>query len=302
MTLEDFFTCIQKNNIPEDLIIFKNPKSNDFISAQYITEILHQHNLERESIEDLSAVNLMASAFDALVKPTLQVYKVDKFECTNSNLLMAKNLVISCKSIPAATKKIFKDYIIEIPELTDWQLKDYLFTQLDGMTQSNLDAIMQICNKDIYRIQLETERLKIFPSNMRNSLFEKFKADSVYSDLTTNTIFELINAIVHNDAKKAATVYNDLDKLDSSPLGILSLLYNNFRNIILIQLDTTATPESTNINPAQFYAIKHNIGVYTREQLKNIFLLLTDIDRKIKLGELEIDNLLDYLLVNIFAI
>lgn len=301
MTLEDLFTCIQKNNIPDDLIIFKNPKSNDFISSQYTAEIIRQHNLIRENVTSINEIKVFSSVFDTLVEPTLQVYKTDKFDSIDPMLLNAKNTIISCYTITAEAKKVFKNYIVEIPELTDWQLKDYINTQLNGMQQENLDAIMNICNKDIYRIQVETDRLKIFPENIRDIMFTKFKNDLIYGDLTTNTIFDFINAIITKNIAKTITLYKDLTNIDSSPLGIFSLLYSNFRNIILVQLNNAVTAEDIGLSQGQFYAIKHNIGYYTKNQLKNIFLFLTDIDRKIKTGEIDTNMLLDYLLVNIFT-
>ena len=97
-------------------------------------------------------------------------------------------------------------------------------------------------------------------------------------------------------------IYKEIDKIDIEPIGLVTVLLNNFRNIIKIQLANNPTAESCGMKPNQFWAIKHSCGLYTKEQLLSIFNFLTEIDKKIKTGMIPVDSfLIDYIVINILT-
>ena len=71
--------------------------------------------------------------------------------------------------------------------------------------------------------------------------------------------------------------------------------------MINIQLGINPTAESLSMKPGQFNAIRHSCGYYSGNQLVNIFKLLTDMDRKIKVGEFPTNIMRDYLILSILS-
>ena len=138
---------------------------------------------------------------------------------------------------------------------------------------------------------------------MRQSIFNRFVEDGVFNDLSDSTIFDLCEALLKKDAKKLQYVYSQINQMDVNPVGLISLLYQNVKNIIKIQLAKNPTPTSTDIPNNKFYAIKFNyLNKFTSKQLISIFEMLTELDKKIKLGNIDIDNIIDYIIVYIFSI
>ena len=300
MTIETLFKDIQQNTVTDDLIIFKNPK-NDFIANQYINEIAKQHNLTIMSVEDVDDIKTTQTAFDLIVPANLQILRVDTFKSTNTDLIKAKNVIIVCNSIPKETEKIFKNYIVKVPELENWQIKDYIYTQLEGTEPTELDWLAEVCKYDIHRIALEVDRLKIFPPIERTVTIRNFKEDLIYSDLSEYVIFDFINALILQDAEKVKKLYLQLSTMESSPLGIVALLYNNIKDIIMVHTGNMSAAE-IGIPSGKYWAIKHIPVQYNKDQYIKLFLLITSIDKQLKTGNLDVDLILDYLLVNIFMI
>ena len=75
----------------------------------------------------------------------------------------------------------------------------------------------------------------------------------------------------------------------------------NIKNIINIQLDNKATAESLGMTTKQFNAIKYNIGYFNKQSLIEIFNIITDIDYKLKSGQLPANLIIDYLMLNILS-
>ena len=122
----------------------------------------------------------------------------------------------------------------------------------------------------------------------------------MFSDLSTYNSFGLIDAVVKRKKSEALKIFHELSSLGLNEMGVLTLLYNNFRNIIKIQLSPNPTPENTGLKSNQFWAIKkNNVGYYHKDELLYIFGLLTSMDRKIKTGYMPTSKSIEYVLINI---
>ena len=148
----------------------------------------------------------------------------------------------------------------------------------------------------------ELKKLKIFKETERKYIFKQFMDEGIFEDLSDHNIFDFTNAIIKKDIAKLTALYEEIYKIDVEPLGLVKLLYDNLRTIISIQLDPNATAESVGIATNRFWAIKkNNCGYYTKDQLLNAFYLITDIDRKLKTGELGTDIMVDYIVCHMLS-
>ena len=300
MKLEDLKSSIEANKYDYNFLIFID-KDSEFLSEQYIYAIKDILHKDLNYIEDINQVLKSSSLFGGYESDYLDIVKVDTFDTIDKRLFNKNNLIIVCKKISDEAKAFYNVYIVNFSKLENWQIKDYLYSMCDGLDDKQLEYILNITNNNIYRLQVEIDRITLFDKSVRSNIFKEFMGEGVLEDLSSYTIFNLTNAILKRDKSAVSNIYKELKSMDVEPIGLLTILYNNFRNIIKIQLTNNATPEGTNIPSKQFWAIKHNCGIYTKQKLITIFIMLTDLDRKIKTGELNVSFLIDYILVNIFC-
>lgn len=298
MLLKDLKLKIENADTNYGFLIFKNSES-DFISKQYCKAIAKNTNRDIEYVSDIERF-YFKDPFD--MHDSLYVYRVDELYLKDEGLEYNDNLIIVCNKVNKSSNVWYNNYMVEIPKIEEWQLKDYVYSNLEGINPEQLDWLINITNKNVDRLSLEVERINLFAKEERQTMFDRFVEDYVYSDLSQKTVFDLSNAIMKRDLNSINRCYKELDNIDFNIIGFIQILYNNFRNIILIQLskDSHKIPEGMKQN--QYYALLHSIGYYNREQLVSIFRMLTDIDKEIKVGSVDTSTLLDYVITFILGV
>ena len=301
MQIDEVKYIIENKKYSGQVFIFQYSDTK-FIVKQYIEKLVLDFNFElsyNDEIDDkiITGISLFGDVNDNI----LRVYDINEFDYS-SNLLNEKNLIILCKKIKDELKTIYSDNIITVPKLENWQIKDFVYSVGDGIPESDLDKLIELCDGNIYRLTQELDKMLIFPNSLKQNIFKEFYKDGVFNDLSDATIFDFCSSIIKKDITKLTYIYSQLDRMDINPLGFVSILYQNIKDIIKIQLGVKPTPESTGIAKNKFYAIKYNnLNKFNTKQLIQIFELLTDIDKQVKLGQLDVDNIIDYVIVSIFA-
>lgn len=293
MDIKDLKSKIEDKSIYSNPIVF-HIQDIDFIAKQYISQISIIKGLDIVYIENL---DYTANLFD-IEEDSIQVYVCDTFTIV-PELLEKKYTYIICKNISNIEE--YKEIVVDVPKLEKWQIIDYANSRCNGVNSNDLQQILDDCNYNIYRVDNELSKLYIFDKDKQQFIFNMMLEDSSLIDTSKYKIFDFSNAIIKRDIQTVAAVFEKISSIDIEPIGLLTILVNQFRNIISIQLANNPTPESTGLKPNQFWAIKHSCGLYTKEQLVNIYLFLTDIDRKIKIGDMPMNNLIDYLVVKLMS-
>lgn len=301
MKIEELKTKIESGTLSEDFLIFEL-SDNDFLATQYIKEIARQRNLDIEYTNSIES--LLSSSVDIFSLDTsediLTVIKVDEIKETVNR--QPSNTFVLCKKCP----KELKDFCVKIPKLEKWQIKDYVYEQCEGISEKNLNWLLEACHYDIYRLEQEISKIRIFPSKERKYLFDDFILDGIYSDMSTNGVFDLSNAIQGRDLKKIESIFRDLitakNAVNIDAFGLLAILTNTFTNLIKVWLSKYPTEESIGLKSNQIWAINKLKRTYSKEQLIKIYNFLTDIDRQIKTGELPTEIMIDYIVLKVLSI
>lgn len=305
MTIQELKSHIENKNIPDELIILHDTE-NGFISNQYISAIADVKNVEITYIDSLDGLmansgNIFQSFLDE-TEPSLNVLKTEVFMWDDASISRLRNLIIVVSKFQSKTQeKMFEPHIVSVPKIEDWMLKDYVYSVVEGIDHKDLDWLMQLCGKNYYRLQQELDKLMLFRSDERPYLFTTMIRDGAVNDLSSYGIFNFTNAIVAKDMTQLLTIYKELDRMDVNEFGLLTILLKNFRNLVVVQLTANPTPESTGLDSKQLYAVKRIPRVYTAEQLVSIYHFLLDLDRQIKMGELPVELLIDYIVTKILS-
>ena len=161
--------------------------------------------------------------------------------------------------------------------------------------------MIENCNYDINRLQLEAEKLLVFEENERNIIFNQMLDDDAFIDMTNKTIFDFTDTIVKRDINKLNSIYDDIENIDIEAIGVVTVLYQNFKKLLQVWGSKNPTPESTGLNSKQIYAINKLPRIWNETQLVDILELISSIDYRIKIGSMPMNILRDYLVVNILG-
>lgn len=303
MTLQDLKTSIENKSFkPTSFILLSEDK---FIPLQYINAIQKDLGFSITYIEDLSVISPDIEDIFSVemqdIDTDIIVFNTDIVDFSNDILYNKSNIIIVTSKIDKSSREYYKNIIIEVPKLVEWQVKDMVYSMGSGIDSKYLDWLIKNCNSDVNRLYNEMSKLSLFNESERESLFLEMSNDGAFEDLSINTIFNFTNAILKKDIKSLKTIFEEIDNIDINDFGLLTILYNNFLNVINIQLGTNPTPDSLGMSPKQFNAIKYNCGYYSQQQLISIFNMLTDLDRKIKSGEFPTNIMRDYLILSILS-
>lgn len=279
-TLNDSFLILKYSDFP-------------FIARQYVEAISEFKNkpiVYVESLDDITS-NIFGEDDNLYV---MNIDKIDKqFRSASLN-----NKIVICKSIDADVLEGMRQYVVEIPKLQQWQIRAYTAKNLPGLSNEEINWLSDV-TKDIYRLSNEVDKIKIFNKKDQGQIFSLLNKEDAYGDLNSSTIFNFTNAITKRDIKTAKNILDTIETMDVEPMGVVSILYKSFKNIIDIQMSANATAESLGMNPKQFSAIKYNLGKFTNTELIKIFDMITLVDYQLKSGNLPNDKIIDYLLINI---
>lgn len=301
MTIQELKATIESGNVPKGLTILKVADSF-FVPNQYIDFI--RKSVEIVYVETCSdIINSRTDIFDlGNSSDSLKVLKTEEFKNTDERLKSSGNVFIVCRKMDKKTSSVFKDYIIDVPKLEKWQMEDYAYSLAEGVNENQLKNLVEICNYDIYRIDKELQKITIFPKEQRQFIFDSFVNDGIFSDINNHTVFDFTNALLKKDKEKLFELYKEIQNVDVEPIAFPMILIKSFKNVIDVQL-SRFNAEQLGMKPNQYWAIKNtSIGFYTKDQLISIFGFLTDLDRRIKVGEMPVKYLVDYIIVKVLGV
>lgn len=187
--------------------------------------------------------------------------------------------------------KRFEEIIVNFDRLTIDQLSKYCQKEI-GVNKNNADILANICQKDYNRLLLECDKISRYSkiNNLDSNLAFKYCLDNgiVYQD-ANDVLFPLIDAICKNNKNLAFDLLFEYKKVDETPLGFLTLLYNNLRQILMVQGlgDNVDVANRTGLTGYQVKLAFEKMGRYSIKHLVNSLKIICDIDKAIKNGEID---------------
>jgi len=278
---------LEHNTFKKRLMIFICKEvSAKFVARQYSHYFAYSNGLEVELIEDFS--HLMGNGF--FTSDKLFLYKTDTLE----NVPRTKEYVwIICKSLSKEIETNFSDSIVIIDKLEDWQVIDYLISTAP-ISEDDAKYLMQEY-KDLVKLDIEVEKLRLFSENKMRDIADQlfYRPDA--------PIFDLVNGLIKRDFN---AVSKFIEKgVEVEPFALLALLKKNLKQVIDIQLSKGATAESLGMSSKQFWAVsKYSCNHYTREELLYIYDILTQLDLKVKTGELDTSHMVNFIVTKFLTL
>lgn len=155
-------------------------------------------------------------------------------------------LVLMVTKIDKRSKllKAFPDNCVEFEKMTDAQLKRHFVSKYSTIDSGMIDMVIQFCLNDYSRIDNELDKL---------SRLKKVDADVVETIVKHKTeidIFSLVDDVLEYRPEQAIMKVTELLAKGESPIGLLTLLYQNFNNACLVL--GADDPKEANLGIKQF--------------------------------------------------
>lgn len=155
-------------------------------------------------------------------------------------------LVLMVTKIDKRSKllKAFPDNCVEFEKMTDAQLKRHFVSKYSTIDSDISDMVIQFCLNDYSRIDNELDKLS------RLKRVDASVVESIVKHKTEIDIFSLVDDVLEYRPEQAIMKVTELLAKGESPIGLLTLFYQNFNNACLVL--GADEPKEANLGIKQF--------------------------------------------------
>lgn len=283
----------------------------------YIDQIAKAANLPTERVDTVQSVYQRTHRTGLVSSTTLYIVQDDKLFMKDeklwgkmSSILKGNKLILVYTKIDKRSK-FFKqmDYVPFNP-LTPEVLAKYIMKETP-ISEASARGLAEICECSYNRCLQEADKLNTYIS-YKQSVGESIDADMAYRLLINegtihrpvgDITFEVVDAIM--DRNNLAAIEKCLTnvKLKNEPrLLLLSLLYTNFRNLLMVQTTGVNNPDLqqlTGLSGFELSAAKRRIDRYSNNELLRAMSILQELEYGVKTGSIEEAFSLDYFIAQV---
>ena len=283
----------------------------------YINQIVRVSGLEVHRVNDVKSIYGKLTS-KSLIKAVPQVFVVRnddeyfKAETSWKNLLNAKDLkgnilILLYSGVEKKAKfcKTHDNVLTEFKQISPSILKNRLNAST-GLSLEYCEDFVKVCGGNYGRIQNEIFKLQHF-MNARgyqwNTAYIEAKKTNLIHEEIGDIIFDFTNAITERNIRKAYELYPKIMQTeDGSAIKLLSVLYNSFRNILMVQSTNfkERTEQVLGIPQKQIFATARKCDKYNLYELVAIVKKIREIEKGIKVGMVEEKFAIPYLMGSIW--
>ena len=264
------------------------------IFIKQIVKISDGELVRADSVESvyplLSSRNLLTGKQVFVISDDEDFLKDDRSWKNIRNELHSNILILIYNSFGKYTKilKYFDKNTVLFNNLTNGELKRYIKIP---MAETQKNRLVEIC-VTYSRLIIELDKMQAFIDNGGN--VQTF-IDTLYVAPKDN-IFSFIDAVLMKNVKLSFEYLNELKAINFNELGALTLLYNSFRNVLMMQ---GGKGKNTGLNTWQINNLQGKLNYYRIPELINNLKIIREAEIGIKTGKMSQENIVDYVLVSI---
>jgi DNA polymerase-3 subunit delta len=271
--------------------------------------------IEKENLreKDFNFQNLLSGASQQSIfeKERLMVFKNILSEkdfkekvLENFNQLSKSNVIFYQEGKVLKSDPLFKKIkdkeeinLLKDEELEKWILRNYNIK----IKREALKKIINSIGNDLWRMSNELEKL----INFKKEEINIEDINLIIEPKTEVAVFKTIDAIARGDKKEALKLIHDHLKKGDSPFYLLSMINYQFRNIVnvkdmfLRKRSYGEIVKKTGLHP---FVVKKSLSLskkFKMEELKKIYRRIFQTDLSVKIGKIEPEFSLDFLISSI---
>jgi DNA polymerase III delta subunit len=206
--------------------------------------------------------------------------------------------------------KRFSDKIVEFKHMNQDTLKKYILKQIN-LSEYWLDKLIDVCESDYSRILLEIDKIKQFvTADLPWGYNTDVKCDKALSQLLEqgaihtppyDAIFDFVDAVLMNQPQKAFELLEDCKKIGEPSLRLTTVLYSNAKKVLQVQAcESKDISKATGLSAWDIKCTQNKLHAWGNGDLVHMMKLLRDVEKRIKTGGIDEEDVIDYVMVNIF--
>ena len=290
----------------------------------YIDQIVKVSGKQKRYAENMAEVFSKLKGRSIIKQSYVYILRDDKDLMTNEKLqdsivqtLGDNMLILLVTSLDKRTKfaKKYANDIIEFERLSPKILKKYVQKETP-LSDRNCERLMEVCEYDYGRCLLEIDKLKQYRDttwlqrnererdggiHWTNECFEILLKDGTIYLPPYDAIFDFVDAVLKRQTQRAFSLLYQSYAVGEATMVLLSVLYNNARQVLQVQTCEGRDPVKTaGLTAWQVKCARERIGYYSNDDLMYLLELVQKCELGIKTGRMEEQIALEYVLVHIF--
>ena len=316
MELLDLMKRIGNNDIPHFLIFFGEEQK---IIDIYIQNIIQSVDGKKVVVDNVSQAikdngkKSLDKSIKVYVATEDTAFLTKDESCENVRKSMHKNyLILRYHSLDKRSAFVKKNQqnIVEFSHLSNDVLQQYIYRDLPDLCEKNASKLISYCSNDYGRIlmeidkiwQAQSSRLSNFNINLdSNDCFKELDRQGLFHKEIGDITFELTNAVLGGYPEKAMQKLDEAKRKGEPVMTIDYILYSGFRNLLAYQglgKNKQGAMERTGMTKGELYGCTKNVGGYNVEEVKRNMLFCQKVESGIKMGTLDEDIALEYLVLS----
>lgn len=281
------------------------------IEAQriYINKISEVTNKPIKRIESIKeAFNRRASILKVsnvfVCRDDLEFWKSATTVETIEELLGDNILILQMTDIDKRSKasKTYADRVITFEYMDADTLYKYT-ERACSLSDNNAYELIDMCENDFSRVLLETNKINTYARAQGVSEDEAFNVLVQEGTITRppkDAIFDFVNAFLRADIKTAFRLLQDCKEIGEPALRLISVLYNNVKRVLQVQVcESKDICKTTGLSAWDVKLARQTLGCWQSEDLVFFLKTFQAIEQGIKLGEVDEESAMDYLMVSV---
>lgn len=312
MTLMELANRIGNNDIPNYLVFFGDEQK---IIDLYIDVICKSYkkicvDTVSNCVAKLGKKSLDKSKKAYIISNDESYLKADNAWKSVSEYAKRSNSIVILRYQKLSKKEKFykNNNCVEFTKLSKGVLTNYVLRDLPDLSEKNTNKLIGYCDNDYGRILMEIDKIKQYKEYIShlvneisvNDCFEELDKQELFHKEIGDITFELTNAVLGGYTDKAIQKLDEAKRKGEPAMMIASILYNGFRNLLAYQglgKNKNGAMERTGMTKGELWGCTKNIGGYSIEELKRNMLFCQRVESGIKMGTLDEDIALDYVVL-----
>lgn len=293
-----------------DKIIKKNKIDNNSIIRYSLNEDSIDNILEDANTFNLFSDTKLIIVNDANIFTSSNDILTDKIINYLNNYNDKSYLVFTLLSDKIDNRKKITKVMSDKGNVIDLNKKDvdtnYIISYLkENGYQINMSDARMILNKvgnNLFSINNELDKLMLF--KLENKVIDKNSIDLLINENIDSSLFALVDSITNKDKDKMLKLYHEC-LLESDPIMIINMLANKY--ILLYQVKRLISDgysddkiaKELEVHPYPVKLARNMCYSYSVKEILDIILKLANLDKDIKLGNVNGEVGLEFLLLSI---
>lgn len=226
-------------------------------------------------------------------------------QAENGELMQKNHIIFVYNNIDKRSKfyKHFKDYIVDFQPLPDSILIKHIRKHQPDLSSESCNILIRACQNSLSRILLELDKLDHYCKATGSSVddgFKKLLDDGAIYVQPEDAIFDFADAVCKRQIGRAFRLWQDCLEVGENTMVALSVLYNNFRQVLQVQSYSGAdVSKATGLTGWQIKMARDRVGHYRTGELVQALKTIRSAEFGIKTGAIDQEIAIDYVMVNI---